>query len=211
MERPYQRPVPGPREVRTPHHPGGAGADAAGARAHTHAKGTRGLPQGQPDRARGTHRPRGMAYQQARIRDTRTGRPATRSAGHAGREGGNGRGTTPGTGPSPPNRPRAPRTHRRGTATAKAVVAHCATPCCNNLEMYWCLSKNDKKVTDFRKEMECVEDAKQAFLIAHESLHSNLQSASLCALCETQHKEQQCISTLLHRFGFARSFLHKLV
>ena len=23
MERPYQRPVPGPREVRTPHHPGG--------------------------------------------------------------------------------------------------------------------------------------------------------------------------------------------
>ena len=48
--------------------------------------------------------------------------------GHAGREGGNGRDTTPGTGPSPPNRPRAPRTHGRGTAPAKAVVAHCATP-----------------------------------------------------------------------------------
>ena len=106
----------------------GGGADAAGARAHTHAKGTRGLPEGQPDRARRTHRPRGMAYQRARIRDTRTGRPATRSAGHAGREGGNGRDTTPGTGPSPPNRPRAPRTHGRGTAPAKAVVAHCATP-----------------------------------------------------------------------------------
>ena len=60
------------------------------------------------------------------------------------------------------------------------------------------------------KEMECVEDAKQAFLIAHESLHSNLQSASLSALCETQHKEQQCISTLLHWFGLARSFLPKL-
>ena len=42
MERPYQRPVPGPRQVRTPHHPGGGGADAAGARAHTHAKGTQG-------------------------------------------------------------------------------------------------------------------------------------------------------------------------
>ena len=42
-----------PREVRTPHHPGGGGADAAGARAHTHVKGTRGLPEGQPDRARG--------------------------------------------------------------------------------------------------------------------------------------------------------------
>ena len=128
MERPYQRPVPGPREVRTPHHPGGGGADAAGARAHTHPKGKRGLPEGQPDGARGTHRPRLMAYQRARVRDTRTRRPATRSAGHAGREGGNGRDTTPGTDPSPPNRPRAPRTHGRGTAPAKAVVAHCATP-----------------------------------------------------------------------------------
>ena len=128
MEGPYQRPVPGPREVRKPHHPGGGGADAAGARAHTHAKGTRGLPEKQPDRARGMHRPRGMAYQRARVRDTRTGRPATRSAGHAGREGGNGRDTTPGTGRSPPNRPQAPHTHGRGTAPAKAVVAHCATP-----------------------------------------------------------------------------------
>ena len=107
---------------------GGGGADAAGARAHTHERDTRGLPEGQPDRARGTHRPRGMAYQRARVRDTRTGRPATRSAEHAGREGGNERDTTPGTGPNPPNRPRAPRTHRRGTAPAKAVVAHSATP-----------------------------------------------------------------------------------
>ena len=128
VERPYQRPVPGPREVRTPHHLGGGGADAAGARAHTHAKGMRGLPEGQPDRARGTHRPRGMAYQRARVRDSQKGRAATRSAGHAGREGGNERDTTPGTGPNPPNRPRAPRTHGRGTAPAKAVVAHSATP-----------------------------------------------------------------------------------
>ena len=123
MERPYQRSVPGPRQVRTPHHPGGGGADAAGARAHTHAKGTRGLPEGQPDRAGGTHRPRGMAYQRAGVRDIRTGRPATRSAGHAGREGGNRRDTTPGTGPSPPNRPQAPRTYGRGTAPAKAASA----------------------------------------------------------------------------------------
>ena len=107
---------------------GGGGADAAGARAHTHAKGMRGLPEGQPDRARGTHRPRGMAYQRLRVRDTQTGRPATRSVRHAGRAGGNGRDTTPGTGPSPPNRPRAARTHGRGTAPAKAVVAHSATP-----------------------------------------------------------------------------------
>ena len=128
MERPYQRQVPGPREVRTRNHPGGGGLDAAGARAHTHAKSTRGLPEGQPHRARGTHRPHRMGYQRARVRDTRKGRPATRSAGHTGREEGNGRDTTPGTGPSPPNRPRAPRTHGRGTAPAKAVVAHCATP-----------------------------------------------------------------------------------
>ena len=128
VEQPYQRPVPGPHEVRTPHHPGGGGADAPGARAHTHERDTRGLPEGQPDRARGTHRPRGMACQRVRVRDTRTGRPATRSAEHAGRGGGNKRDTTPGTGPNPPNRPRAPRTHRRGTAPAKAVVAHSATP-----------------------------------------------------------------------------------
>ena len=49
MERPYQRPVPGPREVRTPHQPGGGGADTARARAHTHERDTRGLPEGQPD------------------------------------------------------------------------------------------------------------------------------------------------------------------
>ena len=85
--------------------PRGGRADAAGAQAHTHAKGTRGLPEGQPNRARGTHRPRGMAYPRARVRDTQTGRPATGSAGHRGRKGFNGRDTTPGTGPSPPNRP----------------------------------------------------------------------------------------------------------
>ena len=42
---------------------GGGGADAAGARAHTHTKGKRGLPEGQPDQARRTHRQHGMAYQ----------------------------------------------------------------------------------------------------------------------------------------------------
>ena len=78
------------------------GADTARARAHTHEKDTRGPPEGQPDRGRGTHRPHGMAYQRARIRDTRTGRPATRNAGYAGREGGRRGDTTPGTGPNPP-------------------------------------------------------------------------------------------------------------
>ena len=122
--------MPSARTVRGAHATpaGRGGAEAAGARAHTQAKGTRGLAEGQPDRARGTHRPRGMAYQRARVRDTRTGRPVTRSPGQAGREGGTWRDTTPGTYPSSPNQPRAPRTHGRGTAPAKAVVAHCATP-----------------------------------------------------------------------------------
>ena len=90
----------------------GGRSDAAGARAHTHAKGTQGLPEEQPDRARGKHRPRGMAYQRARVRDTRTGGPATRSAGHAGREGGNGRDTAPDNGQKPPE-PAASAAHTR--------------------------------------------------------------------------------------------------
>ena len=95
----------------TPNRGGGA-ADAARAQAHTHTKDTRGKPEGQPDRARGTHRPHGMAYQRARIRDTQTGRPATHSAGNAGRAGGNREDTTPGTGPNPPE-PAARAAHTR--------------------------------------------------------------------------------------------------
>ena len=45
----------------TPTRGGRKGADAARARAHTHAKDMRGIPEGQPDRARGMHRPHGMA------------------------------------------------------------------------------------------------------------------------------------------------------
>ena len=131
MERPYQRRVSGPREVRTPHHPGGGGADAAGARAHTLANGTRGLPEGRPDQDRGTQRPRGMAYQPARVRDTRTGRPARRSAGHEGHEGGNGRDRTPGTCPSPPE-PAASAAHTRtGHCTrqgSSGAQRHAPTP-----------------------------------------------------------------------------------
>ena len=131
VEQPYQRPVPGPREMRTPHHPAGGGADTARARAHTHERDTRGLPEGQPDRARGTHRPHGMAYQRARVRDTRTGRPATRSAGHAGREGVRRGDTTPGTGLNPPE-PAASAAHthtghctRQGSSGAQR---HAPTP-----------------------------------------------------------------------------------
>ena len=107
------------------------GADTARARAHTHEKDTRGPPEGQPDRARGTHRPPGMAYQRARVRDTRTGRPATRNAGYAGREGGRRGNTTPGTGPNPPE-PAASAAHtqtghctRQGSSDAQR---HAPTP-----------------------------------------------------------------------------------
>ena len=43
MERPYQRPVPGPREVRTPHHPpGGGGGRTPRERERTHTQRVRG-------------------------------------------------------------------------------------------------------------------------------------------------------------------------
>ena len=117
--------------ARCAHHTTQRGADTARARAHTHEKDTRGPPEGQPDRARGTHRPHGMAYQRARIRDTRTGRPATRSAEHAGREEGRRGDTTPGTGPNPPE-PAASAAHtqtghctRQGSSGAQR---HAPTP-----------------------------------------------------------------------------------
>ena len=47
---------------------------------HQHPTDTRRGPEGQPDRVRGTHRPHGMAYRQAKGRDTWTRQPATRSA-----------------------------------------------------------------------------------------------------------------------------------
>ena len=42
MERPYQRPVPGPREVRTPHHPMGGGGRTLRERERTHTQRARG-------------------------------------------------------------------------------------------------------------------------------------------------------------------------
>ena len=117
MERPYQRPVLGPREKRAPHHPAGGGSGhRESASAHTrkgHA-GTTGRATGPSAR---THRPHGMAYQRARVRDTRTGQPATRSAEHAGRGGGNERDTTPGAGSNPPE---------PAASAAHTQTGHCA-------------------------------------------------------------------------------------
>ena len=100
--------------------PSGGGERTPRERERTHRKrDTRGLLEGQPDRARGTHRPHGMAYQRARVRDTRTRRPATRSAEHAGRGGGNERDTTPGAGPNPPE---------PAASAAHTQTGHCAPP-----------------------------------------------------------------------------------
>ena len=110
VERPYGRPVPGPREVRTPHHPGG-GKRTPRERERTHTQRGRGDNQkgNQTELAERTDRVEWRTSE--RIQGAPDGRPATRSAGHAGWEGGNGRDTTPGTGPRPANPPRAPRTH----------------------------------------------------------------------------------------------------
>ena len=107
--------------------PSGGGADTARARGHTHEKDTRGQPEGQPNRARGTHRPHGMAFQRARVRDTRTGRPATRRAEHAGREGGNRKDTTPGTGPTPPE-PAASAAHTQADTAGHTGAASSTAP-----------------------------------------------------------------------------------
>ena len=91
--------------------------ESASARAHAHAKDTRGILEGQPDGARGMHRPHGMAYQRARIRDTWTGRSATHSVGTAGRRGG-GTGMTQSPAPAPtPPKPAA--------SAARTQPGHC--------------------------------------------------------------------------------------
>ena len=78
MEGPYLRPAQMLRMVRAPHWPGQGGcANTTAAGVHTHTTGTRRRAEGQLDRARGTHRPHGMAYQQAKERDTRMGQPVT--------------------------------------------------------------------------------------------------------------------------------------
>ena len=58
----------------------GGGVRHGSRNTHTHATATRCGPKGQPDRARGAHIPHGMAYRQAKGRDTRAGQPATRTA-----------------------------------------------------------------------------------------------------------------------------------
>ena len=106
---------------------GGTGADAVGARAHTHAKSTRGEPEGQSDRARGTHRPHGMAYRRARIRDSRTRRSATRSKGNAGTERGTRERHRNRHRPQPPG-PAASAAHTRpGHCTRQGSSTHRAT------------------------------------------------------------------------------------
>ena len=123
LERPYQRPVPGPRATpswwrgrRTPreqertHTQRTRGADLNGNRTEPAEQnswnGVRaGEGKGHPDRTtRNTHREE-----------------------HRGRGGGQGGDARAGTGPDPPSLLRAPGTHNQGTAPALAVVAHSAT------------------------------------------------------------------------------------
>ena len=101
MDHPYQRPARGPREERAQQDRGRwLDANTAGARAQKRTTDTWRAPEGQPDRARGMHRPHGPAYQQARARDIRTGQPAT-STGRDAREGQQGGGEMRrGTGPA---------------------------------------------------------------------------------------------------------------
>ena len=112
MERPYQRPVPGPREVRTPHHPGGGGGGRRGsASAHTrkgHAGTTRRATGPSTRNAQtvwnGVPASEGKGQLDRTARHTQRG---TRGAGRGKREGHN-----TGTGPNPP-KPAASAVHTR--------------------------------------------------------------------------------------------------
>ena len=125
-------PAPSTRAARgaraTPTQGGQRAADDARARAHAHAKDTRGIPERKPNEARGTHRPHGMVYQASEDKGHPDG-----TARHTQREnrgaGGGGAGKTqsPTPAPTPLKRPQAPGTHDQGTAPAQAVVAHRAT------------------------------------------------------------------------------------
>ena len=85
LERPYQRPARGPLKGRAQNNNSTGERRPPRVREHTNTQQTRGAHQnGQPDRARGTHRPYGMAYQQTRTRGTRMGQAATGTTRDAG-------------------------------------------------------------------------------------------------------------------------------
>ena len=111
VERPYRRPAPGAHEVRAPHRPGegrGGSGRRGSASAHTHNGHAGNTRRAIGPSAQNTQ----TAYEQARVRDPRTGRPATHSAGHAGREGGNGGEHNTRYRPGPP-KPAASAAHTR--------------------------------------------------------------------------------------------------
>ena len=115
---PHGTALPAPHVVRAQNSGGGGGgANTAGAPPHQHQTGTQRAPEGQQHRARETHRPHGMAYQQARTKDLRTGQPATHTAKGAreGRRVGGGGGDEKRHWPRPPDLLRAPRKHQQGT------------------------------------------------------------------------------------------------
>ena len=114
MERPYQRPAPGPREVRAPHQPGeGDGGQTPRERERTHTQRTRGENQkgNRTEPAERTDRMEEFTSEQG-LGTPQTGRFATHSTGNAGRAGGNGEDTTEGSGPYPPG-PAASAAHTR--------------------------------------------------------------------------------------------------
>ena len=87
MERPYQRPVPGPREVRTPHHPGGGGGGRRGsASAHTH-KGHAGTTRRAtgPSSRNAKTAWNGLSVSEGKGHPDRTARHTQRGTGGAGR------------------------------------------------------------------------------------------------------------------------------
>ena len=130
MERPYQRPVPGPCEVRTPHHPGGGSGRRGSASAHTrkgHAGTTRRATRPSSRNAQtawnGVPASEGKGHPDGMARHTQRG---TRGAGRGKRERHNTRYR-----PEPPE-PAASAAHtRRGHCTrqgSSGALRHAPTP-----------------------------------------------------------------------------------
>ena len=78
----------------------------------------------------------------------------------------------------------------------------------DNLEMYWCLSRNDKKVTNFRKEMQCVEDAGLYLVLVSfaTGLHGCRRECGATDLCWREEGGDPAIPILNQKFSNCRIF-----
>ena len=91
----------------------------------------------------------------------------------------------------------------------------------NNLVMYWCLSRNDKKVTDFRKEMQCVQDVGLYVVLVSfaTGVYGGSRECGATDLCWRQGEREggggrgggPTIPILNRKFSHCRIFFHRWI